>query len=81
MAKQYDVLFRLLMLGDSGVGKTCMLRRFTESEFDASHISTIGKPSSKFSKVITRVCVPRRLIRINRGEYLAQEECRGCNFY
>ncbi|XP_075964123.1 ras-related protein Rab-15-like [Anarhichas minor] len=42
MAKQYDVLFRLLMLGDSGVGKTCMLRRFTESYFDPSHISTIG---------------------------------------
>ncbi|XP_062253567.1 ras-related protein Rab-15-like [Platichthys flesus] len=42
MAKQYDVLFRLLMLGDSGVGKTCMLRRFTDSEFDPSHISTIG---------------------------------------
>ncbi|XP_053191473.1 ras-related protein Rab-15 [Scomber japonicus] len=42
MAKQYDFLFRLLMLGDSGVGKTCMLRRFTESEFDPSHISTIG---------------------------------------
>ncbi|XP_034713699.1 ras-related protein Rab-15-like isoform X2 [Etheostoma cragini] len=30
------------MLGDSGVGKTCVLRRFTESEFDPSHISTIG---------------------------------------
>lgn len=43
MAKQYDVLFRLLLLGDSGVGKTCMLRRFTEGEFDPSHISTIGK--------------------------------------
>ncbi|XP_076605321.1 ras-related protein Rab-15-like [Chaetodon auriga] len=42
MAKQYDVLFRLLLLGDSGVGKTCMLRRFTESEFDPAHISTIG---------------------------------------
>ncbi|XP_070834754.1 ras-related protein Rab-15-like [Chaetodon trifascialis] len=42
MAKQYDVLFRLLLLGDSGVGKTCMLRRFTESEFDPGHISTIG---------------------------------------
>ncbi|XP_022067591.1 ras-related protein Rab-15-like [Acanthochromis polyacanthus] len=42
MAKQYDILFRLIMLGDSGVGKTCMLRRFTESEFDPSHISTIG---------------------------------------
>ncbi|KAM9778014.1 ras-related protein Rab-15-like [Neosynchiropus ocellatus] len=42
MAKQYDILFRLLMLGDSGVGKTCMLRRFTDKEFDPAHISTIG---------------------------------------
>ncbi|XP_072221601.1 ras-related protein Rab-15-like [Leuresthes tenuis] len=42
MAKQYDILFRLLILGDSGVGKTCMMRRFTEGEFDPSHISTIG---------------------------------------
>ncbi|KAM7375719.1 hypothetical protein PAMP_005499 [Pampus punctatissimus] len=42
MAKQYDFLFRLLLLGDSGVGKTCILRRFTDSEFDPTHISTIG---------------------------------------
>ncbi|KAM3871001.1 ras-related protein Rab-15-like [Diretmus argenteus] len=42
MAKQYDVLLRLLILGDSGVGKTCLLRRFTENDFHPSHISTIG---------------------------------------
>uniref|UniRef100_A0A3Q3DJL6 small monomeric GTPase n=1 Tax=Hippocampus comes TaxID=109280 RepID=A0A3Q3DJL6_HIPCM len=42
MAKQYDILFRILLLGDSGVGKTCMLRRFTDREFDTGHISTIG---------------------------------------
>ncbi|XP_069773496.1 ras-related protein Rab-15 isoform X3 [Narcine bancroftii] len=41
MAKQYDVLFRLLLIGDSGVGKTCLLCRFTDNEFHASHISTI----------------------------------------
>ncbi|XP_030643185.1 ras-related protein Rab-15-like [Chanos chanos] len=42
MAKQYDVLFRILLLGDSGVGKTCLLCRFTENEFQPTHISTIG---------------------------------------
>ncbi|XP_047657761.1 ras-related protein Rab-15 isoform X2 [Tachysurus fulvidraco] len=42
MAKQYDVLFRLLLLGDSGVGKTCLLCRFTDNAFHPSHISTIG---------------------------------------
>ncbi|XP_042799445.1 ras-related protein Rab-15 isoform X1 [Panthera tigris] len=41
MAKQYDVLFRLLLIGDSGVGKTCLLCRFTDNEFHSSHISTI----------------------------------------
>lgn len=52
MAKQYDVLFRLLLLGDSGVGKTCMLRRFTEGEFDPSHISTIGKKRKAIRQVL-----------------------------
>ncbi|XP_070972940.1 ras-related protein Rab-15-like [Oncorhynchus clarkii lewisi] len=42
MAKQYDVLLRLLLLGDSGVGKTCLLCRFTDNEFHSSHISTLG---------------------------------------
>ncbi|XP_014066412.2 ras-related protein Rab-15 isoform X1 [Salmo salar] len=42
MAKQYDVLVRLLILGDSGVGKTCLLCKFTDNEFNSSHISTIG---------------------------------------
>ncbi|KAM6067952.1 ras-related protein Rab-15 isoform 2-T2 [Theristicus caerulescens] len=42
MAKQYDVLFRLLLLGDSGVGKTCLLCRFTDNQFHPAHISTIG---------------------------------------
>ena len=43
MAKQYDILFRLLLIGDSGVGKTCMICRFAEDEFNDSHMSTIGK--------------------------------------
>ncbi|XP_071833429.1 ras-related protein Rab-15-like [Apostichopus japonicus] len=42
MAKQYDVLIRLLLIGESGVGKTCMLCRFTEEGFISPHISTIG---------------------------------------
>ncbi|KAM9466909.1 ras-related protein Rab-15-like isoform 1-T3 [Clarias gariepinus] len=42
MAKEYDVLFRLLLLGDSGVGKTCLLCRLTDNEFLSPHISTIG---------------------------------------
>ncbi|XP_078372247.1 ras-related protein Rab-13-like [Oculina patagonica] len=41
-AKNYDYLFRLLLVGDSGVGKTCILIRFVENTFSSSYISTIG---------------------------------------
>lgn len=42
MAKNYDYLFRLLLVGDSGVGKTCILIRFVENTFSESYIATIG---------------------------------------
>lgn len=42
MAKTYDYLFKLLLIGDSGVGKTCILFRFSEDAFNTTFISTIG---------------------------------------
>jgi Ras-related protein Rab-8A len=42
MAKAYDYLFKLLLIGDSGVGKTCVLFRFAEDQYHATFISTIG---------------------------------------
>jgi len=41
-AKNYDHLFKLLLIGDSGVGKTCILFRFSDDQFNTSFISTIG---------------------------------------
>jgi len=40
--KNYDLLFKLLLIGDSGVGKTCVLFRFSDDSFHSSFISTIG---------------------------------------
>ena len=40
--KAYDYLFKLLLIGDSGVGKTCLLFRFAENSFNPTFISTIG---------------------------------------
>ncbi|XP_018426089.1 PREDICTED: ras-related protein Rab-13 [Nanorana parkeri] len=42
MAKSYDHLFKLLLIGDSGVGKTCLIVRFSEDSFNSTYISTIG---------------------------------------
>lgn len=41
--KTYDLLFKLLLIGDSGVGKTCILFRFSDDAFTSTFISTIGK--------------------------------------
>lgn len=40
--KTYDLLFKLLLIGDSGVGKTCVLFRFSDDAFNTTFISTIG---------------------------------------
>eukprot|EP00455_Lapot_gusevi_P057723 TRINITY_DN990_c0_g2_i1.p1 TRINITY_DN990_c0_g2~~TRINITY_DN990_c0_g2_i1.p1 ORF type:complete len:209 (+),score=71.04 TRINITY_DN990_c0_g2_i1:88-714(+) len=44
MAKQssYDFLIKLLLIGDSGVGKSCLLLRFSDDSFTTSFITTIG---------------------------------------
>jgi len=38
----YDYLIKLLMIGDSGVGKSCLLLRFSDDSFTTSFITTIG---------------------------------------
>ena len=50
MAKQaYDYLFKILLIGDSGVGKTCILCRFSDDSFNSSFISTIGIFNSTYT--------------------------------
>jgi Ras-related protein Rab-1A len=42
MNPEYDYLFKLLLIGDSGVGKSCLLLRFADDSYIDSYISTIG---------------------------------------
>jgi len=41
-SSSYDFLIKLLMIGDSGVGKSCLLLRFSDDSFTTSFITTIG---------------------------------------
>lgn len=40
--RDYDLFVKFLSLGDSGVGKTSMLKRFVDDDFTADFVSTVG---------------------------------------
>lgn len=42
LTEEYDLMFKILLLGDSGVGKSSLLLRYTKHEFNVDMRSTIG---------------------------------------
>jgi small GTP-binding protein len=42
LTEEYDLMFKILLLGDSGVGKSSLLLRYTKHEFNIDMRSTIG---------------------------------------
>ena len=40
--KDYDYIFKLVLIGDTCVGKSCILVRFSDDIFDDNYVTTIG---------------------------------------
>jgi Ras-related protein Rab-43 len=38
----FDYLFKIVLIGDAGVGKTCVVQRFKSGTYVEKHGSTIG---------------------------------------
>lgn len=39
---QQDFLFKLIVIGDSGIGKSCLMHRMCHNEFTEDHEVTVG---------------------------------------
>ena len=42
MNETFDYISKVVLIGESGVGKTCLLQYFTEQEFTMNHLPTIA---------------------------------------
>ena len=40
--KGFDYTFKVVLIGDSGVGKSCILLRFADDQFNENFYATIG---------------------------------------
>jgi small GTP-binding protein len=67
----YDYLFKVIIIGDSGVGKSCILSRFTDRDFNREHDLTIGVEYG--SKLIN---INKRNIKMQIWDTAGQERFR-----
>lgn len=59
--EDYKFLFKVVLIGNAGVGKTCLVRRFTQGVFPPGQGATIG-----VDFMIKTVVVDNEKIKVNR---------------
>jgi len=68
---KHDYMFKLVLLGDAGVGKSSLLIRFADYEFSESHIATIGVDFR-----YRTVTIDDRVVKIQIWDTAGQEKFR-----
>jgi small GTP-binding protein len=67
----YDYLIKLILVGDTAVGKTSLLLRFTENQVCNDHIATIG-----IDYKVKRMTVDGKDIKMQIWDTAGQERFR-----
>ncbi|KAJ9052283.1 ras GTPase [Entomophthora muscae] len=77
MNPEYDYLFKLLLIGDSGVGKSCLLLRFADDTYTESYISTIGVDFVRYFKLkIRTIELEGKTVKLQIWDTAGQERFR-----
>ncbi|MFX1558198.1 MAG: Rab family GTPase [Promethearchaeota archaeon] len=50
--QEHHFRFKIAVVGDGGVGKTSLIKRYTKGSFESDYIKTIGAQFSKYDKEI-----------------------------
>lgn len=78
MVSAYDYLFKVFLIGDSGVGKSCLLLRFADNTYSDTYICTIG-----IDFKIRTMQVDGKVCKLQIWDTAGQERFRTmtCSFY
>jgi small GTP-binding protein len=75
---QYDLSFKLIVIGDSGVGKSCLTMKATKNLFENNYSATIG-----FEFFTFNIKINEKIVKLQIWDTCGQEIYRSLitNFY
>lgn len=71
MSKEYDYVFKIILLGESGVGKTSILNRYVKNTFNERYLSTIG-----LDFLVKNINIEGKIIKLQIWDYYTSERFR-----
>ncbi|KAF0978547.1 hypothetical protein FDP41_002367 [Naegleria fowleri] len=66
--ENYDLFVKILLVGDSGAGKTCLILRYTDDEYNDTYQSTIGVDFKIKTKVMSNSKVAKMQLWDTAGQ-------------
>jgi len=75
---QYDLSFKIIVIGDSGVGKSCLTNKATKNKFDDNYNATVG-----FEFFTFNIRINDKIVKLQIWDTCGQELYRSLitNFY